>query len=97
MDKPIKLDGALVILHTINSDTNNYGSVGIIGDDNEIIGELAITAMAICQYEGSCEYYLFSCDLNWDVIGDFDHDSLQDAKEIAKKNHNVKDGDWKNK
>ncbi|GGI11528.1 hypothetical protein [Gottfriedia solisilvae] len=95
MDNPIELDGARVILHTINSEANNYGSVGILGDDNEIIDELPITAMAICHYEGSSEYYLFSCDLNWEVIGDFDHDSLEDAKESAKINHNVKDEDWK--
>jgi hypothetical protein len=95
MDNPIELDGAKVILLTINSETNNYGSVGILGEDNEIIDEIPITAMAICQYAGSSEYYLFSCDLNWEVIGDFDHDSLKEAKDSAKINHNVKDEDWK--
>jgi len=50
--------------------------------------------MAICQYEGSSnEYYLFSCDLNWEVIGDSIYDTIDEAKESAKINHNVKNGD----
>jgi hypothetical protein len=94
MNIPSELDGAKVILYTQNSVSNKYGTVGIINDKNEIIDELPITAMAICQYEGGNKYYLFSCDLNWEVIGDFDHDTLEEAKDSAKLNHNVKDDDW---
>jgi hypothetical protein len=50
--------------------------------------------MAICKYEGSNQYYLYSCDLDWEVIGDFDFDTIKDAMESAKLSHNVKDEDW---
>ncbi|MGG2028004.1 hypothetical protein AB1282_20085 [Gottfriedia sp. S16(2024)] len=92
---PTKLDGAKVILYTSNSLTNQYGTIGIINDDKEIIDEILVTAMAICQYEGSNIYYLFSCDLNWEVIGDIDYDTIDEAKESASLNRNVKNKDWK--
>ncbi len=68
MGIPNKLDGAKVIMHTSNSLSNQYGTIGLINDDKEIVDALLVTAMAICQYEGSNIYYLFSCDLNWEVI-----------------------------
>ncbi|WP_163539241.1 hypothetical protein [Gracilibacillus sp. YIM 98692] len=91
---PNDLDGARVIQYTRNIKNNKFGTVGIINDKNETIGELPITAMAICQYEGSKVYYLFSCDLNWDVIGDFDCYSIKEAMEIAKDSYNVILEDW---
>ncbi|WP_433946693.1 hypothetical protein [Paenibacillus sp. SN-8-1] len=56
--------------------------------------KLPITAMAICHYEGSHEYYLFSCDLDWQVIGDFDFNTLEEAMLSAKLSHNVNEEDW---
>ncbi|WP_342048743.1 hypothetical protein [Bacillus sp. OTU530] len=94
MEIPKELDGAKVIQHTSNSASNRFGTIGILNDNNETIDELPITALAICQYEGSKEYYLFSCDLNWEVIGDFDCDSIEEAKVIAKSSNNVKYEDW---
>lgn len=91
---PAELDGAKVILHTLNSLSNQYGAVQIINENKEIIDEILITAMAICQYEGSKEYYLFSCDLNWEVIGDMDFDTIEEAKDSAKTNRNIKNEDW---
>lgn len=91
---PSELDGAKVILYTRNSISNSYGTVGQLTDKNEIIDEIPITAMAVCKYEGGKGYYLFSCDLNWEVVGDFDYDTLEKAKEGAKFHHNVKDEDW---
>lgn len=94
MGIPKELDGAKVIQHTSNSVSNRFGTIGILDENDETIDELLITAMAICQYEGSKEYYLFSCDLNWEVIGDFDFDSIEEAKAIAKSSNNVKYEDW---
>ncbi|MEW9122686.1 MAG: hypothetical protein AB2421_08230 [Thermotaleaceae bacterium] len=91
---PDELDGAKVIKYTSNSLSNIFGTVRIINDKKEIIDEISITAKAICKYEGSNEYYLFSCDLNWEVIGDFDCDSLKEAMEIAYNSNNVKYDDW---
>jgi uncharacterized OsmC-like protein len=91
---PDELDGAKVIRYTSNSISNKFGTVRIINDKKETIDEIPITAKAIGKYEGSKEYYLFSCDLNWEVIGDFDCDSLKEAMEIAEKSNNVKYEDW---
>jgi hypothetical protein len=91
---PNELDGAKVIKYTSNSLSNKFGTVRIINEKKETIDEIPITAKAICKYEGSQEYYLFSCDLNWEVIGDFDCDSLKEAMEIAKNSNNVKYEDW---
>lgn len=91
---PNELDGAKVIKYTSNSLSNKFGTVRIINEKREIIDGIPITAKAICKYEGSEEYYLFSCDLNWEVIGDFDCDSLKDAMEIAKNSNNIKYDDW---
>ncbi|MCK0473232.1 hypothetical protein [Halalkalibacter sp. APA_J-10(15)] len=94
MKIPSEMDGAKVLLYTKNSISNEYGTVGLLNENNEIFDEIQITAMAICKYEGGNEYYLFSCDLNWEVVGDFDHDTLEEAKESAKFNHNVNYDDW---
>lgn len=94
MTIPSKLDGARVIQHTSNYVTNNFGSVGILNEKNGILEEIPITALAICQYEGSNQYYLFSCNLNWEVIGDFDCETIEDAKDIAKESNNVNFDDW---
>ncbi len=34
---------------------------------------------AICQYEGDNSFYLFWCNERWEVIGDTDHSSVNDA------------------
>ncbi|CAG7658785.1 hypothetical protein ACFQI7_36685 [Paenibacillus allorhizosphaerae] len=91
---PTELDGAKVIQHTSNSMANHYGVVGILSDSKEILDQLPITAMAICQYEESNKYYLFSCDTKWEVIGDFDFDTLEDAVSSAKLSHNVNEDEW---
>ncbi|MFS1514405.1 hypothetical protein VQL36_18545 [Chengkuizengella sp. SCS-71B] len=88
------LDGAKVIQYTSNSVSNKFGTVGIINEKDEIIDGLLITAMAICQYVGSDEYYLFSCDLHWEVIGDIDCESLEEARDIAKNSFNVNYENW---
>ena len=38
-----------------------------------------IFGFAICQYEGKQKVYRFSCDKNWEVEQDSDHDSVEDA------------------
>lgn len=94
MNIPSELDGAKIILYTRNSISNEFRTVGLLNDNNEVFDEIPITAMAICKYEGGNEYYLFSCNLNGEVVGDFNHDTLEEAKESAKFNHNVGDEDW---
>lgn len=91
---PSELDGAKVVHITKNSLDNQYGFVGIVDDNRNLVGKLNITAVAICQYEGSEESYLFSCDVNWEVIGDMVYDTIQEAKQSAITNYNVQEEDW---
>ncbi|MEO2076627.1 MAG: hypothetical protein ABGX20_14755 [Bacillus sp. (in: firmicutes)] len=91
---PSELDGAKVVHITRNSIDNQYGYVGIVDDDRNLIDKIPITAVAICQYEGSTDCYLFSCDLNWEVIGDTDYHTIEEAKQSARNNYCVKDEDW---
>jgi len=86
---PIELDGAKVLYFTDNKSTNDFGYVYYQEDGKKVI----IIALAITQYEGSDGFYLFSCDLEWNVIGDTIHDSLQEAKECAT-NSNISTIKW---
>lgn len=48
-----------------------------------------ITAFAVAKYDGARGYNLFSCDLEWNVIGGTLHDSLQEAKDCAENSSHV--------
>lgn len=39
--------------------------------------------MAICQYEGQDDYFLFGCNADWDSVTDTWHQTLEEAKEQA--------------
>ncbi|QOR67319.1 hypothetical protein IM538_04040 [Cytobacillus suaedae] len=90
MNIPDELDGAKVIQYTKNSTQNEFGVVNIISEDNEVIDVCPITALAICKYSDGNGYYLFSCDLNWEVVGDTFHYSLEEAIDFA----DVKETEW---
>ncbi|CAG7658302.1 hypothetical protein ACFQI7_37010 [Paenibacillus allorhizosphaerae] len=83
MTAPIELDGAKVLLYTDNKSSNDFGYVYYQEDEKTVV----ITALAVAQYEGSEGYYLFSCDQEWNVVGDTLHYSLQEAKDYATKSN----------
>ncbi|MEK3684307.1 hypothetical protein [Paenibacillus sp. FSL R10-2736] len=85
MTVPPLLDGANVLIYTANEHCNNYGYV-LFEHDNKKVG---ITAFAVAKYDGDIGYCLFSCDLDWNVIGGTLHDSLQEAKECAKNSSDI--------
>lgn len=92
LSTPTELDGAKVLFYTDNNITNDYGYVYCQEGEKSVI----ITALAIAQYEGNEGYYLFSCDLDWNVIGDTLHYSLQEARDCAA-NSNVSIIKWNRK
>ncbi|WP_088044600.1 hypothetical protein [Bacillus sp. EAC] len=94
MEIPNELDGANVILYTDNSLQNQFGYVDTINENNVNIGVTQIAAIAICKYIDGVGYYLFSCNCNWEVIGDTFHDTLEEAKEHADVSFFVKEDDW---
>ncbi|MCM3631636.1 hypothetical protein M3194_30545 [Paenibacillus glycanilyticus] len=75
MTVPIELDGAKVLYYTDNQITNDYGYVFYQEHEEKV----TVTALAIAQYDGDNRFYLFSCDVDWNVISDTLHDSLQEA------------------
>ena len=75
---PSILDGAKVILYTDNKESNNFGFV--IYEDHEEV----VTALVIAKYDNDENYYLFDCNLDWEVIGDTLHSTIDDAKSCAK-------------
>jgi len=42
-----------------------------------------VVAMAICQYEGASELYLFGCNARWEVVADTDCASVEDGMQMA--------------
>ena len=68
-DPPLELDGARVLCWVASHRGGFYQ-----------IGSGTVAAMAIAQYGDGGSIYLFKCDSNWDVIQDWDCDSVADAK-----------------
>jgi len=86
---PSELDGAKVILYTDNKEINYFGYVRY-EDHNE-----TITALAIAKYANGEGYYLFSCDIEWNVIGDTLHSTLEEAKHCAENSEGGKGIIWR--
>jgi hypothetical protein len=77
---PKQLDGAQVLLWTAISFTlPTDRTIHQVG--GEVQGPAA--ALAICQYNGDLQHYLFYCDDQWNVRTDTCHSSLDDAKHQA--------------
>ena len=75
---PKQLDGADVLQWAISPTGCFY---------NIMEGEKAhpVAAMAIARYAKSLDIYLFSCDSHWEVIGDTDCDSVDEATRVAQR------------
>jgi hypothetical protein len=41
------------------------------------------SGLAVCQYDGDEEFYLFYCDNNWNVIADTWHLTMESALQQA--------------
>src|SRR5437762_8940931 len=49
--------------------------------DEEVLGPAR--GLAICQYAGDTNFYLFYCDSDWTVVTDTCHRTLEDARHQA--------------
>jgi hypothetical protein len=58
------------------------------------IGDTAIAAVAIGQYANSGELYLFKCTVDWNAIGDWDCQSIDEGMEIAAQHSNTERLVW---
>jgi hypothetical protein len=75
VEPPEDLDGAKVIVWAW-SGKEPFGYLPF--DDGS--PPIEIYGLAICQYEGSFDFYRFSCDNNWEVQQDSPHDSIEQAQ-----------------
>ncbi len=50
--------------------------------------------MAICRYPDQDRYYLFKCGRNWEVVFDWDAESVEEAQEIASEHANNQMVEW---
>ena len=66
---PTILDGANVLYHT---PAGHYGAVRL--DTGEIADY--ITFLAICRYPDRSEYYLFSCNAEYEIVSDFPFEDI---------------------
>jgi hypothetical protein len=74
-EAPNQLDGADVICWAVSS---NGGFYTLVGSDPPVI----VVAMSVARYV-SGEVYLFKCDRTWEVVQDWDCESVEDARERA--------------
>ena len=78
---PRQIDGANV-LHWTTSRLGRFHTIPH-GADPAAEDAISVAAMAICRYQGGGPYYLFKCDRNWEVVSDWDADSIGEAQAIA--------------
>ena len=74
LEPPDELDGAEVLFWAFNSKKPFF-----IMECSDGTPHKPIHGFAICRYKGEKQYYKFSCDIDWNVENDSDHDSVEDA------------------
>jgi hypothetical protein len=84
---PPKLDGADVLRYAVSERGGYYDVEGAEAPAR-------VMAMAICQYRGDALFYYFSCTADWDVVGDFDCESIDDAMRLAAQHANGETLNW---
>ena len=75
-EPPAQLDGAIVLYWVVSQRGSFYTQAG---SDPPI----AVVAMAVARYADGGPFYLFKCDRGWQVVGDFDCGSVEEAQELA--------------
>jgi hypothetical protein len=78
---PKQLHGANVLLWTTDLKAARPTARTTHRVGGSVLGPAA--ALAICQYGGDSQYYLFYCDDDWTVRTDTCHASLAEAKQQA--------------
>ena len=87
---PVELDGAVVLHVTVARHNDSFGFVHF-ADENR---DEPIEALAVCQYPGNDEVYVFACSEDWTVIGDLCYDSVENAKADAERFYETGPIEW---
>lgn len=91
---PEQVGGAKVVLYTKIDERHDH-----TGNCKQIVAGVLMRAafgLAICQYEGEENYYLFGCDENWNTLTDTWHETLEEAKEQAEFEYEGTHQTWQN-
>ena len=75
-DPPRQLDGANVLCWAVS----RSGAFYELRHGGRII---KVSAMTVCRYPDGDRYYLFKCDQFWNVVFDWDCESIHEAKALA--------------
>jgi hypothetical protein len=91
---PNNLDGARVLAYTLIK-TKGIGYVRY-QDENGTNHDVVIKALSIAQYDNdrTNSYYLFSCDENWNVLGDSLHYTLDEVFKCAESSYGINSNEW---
>ena len=73
---PARLDDAEVLCWVVSRRGGFYTQVG---PDPPVV----VAAMAVARYADGGPFYLFKCDRDWEVVGDWDCGSVEEARELA--------------
>jgi len=90
---PHELDGARVICFAVISDAVTPTGNATHRKAGEVLGPAA--ALAICQYSGDSQFYLFYCEEGWTVLTDTCHMTLDEAKGQAQFEYDGISQHWK--
>ena len=94
IDTITEIDGAKILEYTtvnrrqFNNATNHY----VDGEQRT-----EFSGLAICQYSGSEDVYLFYCDSDWNTISDTFHSDIVSAKRQASSEFSEIGDTWKKK
>lgn len=75
---PPQLDGAIVLRWTRSQRAGFYE---LTGPDSPVV----VTGMVVARYPNGGPFYLFKCDAQWQVVQDWDCDSLTEAMALGAK------------
>ena len=75
-EPPEQLDGASVLCWVVSQRGNFYTQAS---SDPPV----AVVAMAVARYAEGGPFYLFKCDREWQVVGDWDCGSVEEAQGLA--------------
>ena len=76
-EPPAQLDGANVLCWVVSQGGSFYTQAG---SDPPIV----VVAMAVARYADGGPFYLFKCDRNWEVVGDWDCGSVVEAGRVVR-------------
>ena len=60
-------------------------------------GGIPIHGLAICQYKADSIIYRFSCDCDWEVQGDTDYDTIDEAMTAPSGQYDIMKVEWMNR